>query len=377
MTSHSWIEISKSALLHNIKQYKQLLSPHTVLAPVIKGNAYGHGMIEVGSILNESPLVDYLCVVSLSEAVTLRNNGIIKPLLVLSFLDADFEKIATETIDVVLYDLPTALELNSIGQRLNKRISVHIKVDTGLSRLGIHYTQAYDFIMRCAQLSHIKLHGIFSHFAASERSDLSFSHVQLERFHNVIESIETIGKLFIRYKHFACSAAITSLPESHFTFARFGISTYGLWSSVENKVRTELLYPNFSLHPVMEWKTRVVARKTVPAGSFIGYDCTYQTTTPTEIATLPIGYCDGYNRMLSNQSHVKIKNKMFPIRGRIAMNLCMVDVTQDPSIQIGDEVTLLGNNQLITAESLADQSGTINYEFVTRINPTLLRVIVP
>ncbi len=377
MLHHSWIEISKSALLHNISQYKQLLAPQTLLAPVIKSNAYGHGILEVGSILDESPMVDYLCVVSLSEAILLRSHGITKPLLVLSFLDADLNQIALQDIDVTIYDITIAQMLNSIGQKHNTCIAVHIKIDTGLSRLGVRYEDAYDFILTCARLSHLEVRGVFSHFAASERSDLSFSYTQLARLQDVIEKLETTDKLFIPHKHCAASAALTALPESHLTFARLGISTYGLWSSAEIKVRTELMHPGFSLQPVATWKTRVIARKTIPAGSFVGYDCTYQTATATEIAVLPIGYFDGYDRKLSNQSCVKINDQLFPIRGRIAMNLCMVDVTAaHHSIEVGDEVVLLGNDHLITAETLAEQSATINYEFIARINPALKRIIV-
>ncbi len=375
MTPHSIVEISKSALLHNVASYKTILTPQTVLAPVIKSNAYGHGLLEVGTILDASPAVGYLCVVSVSEALQLRTHGITKSILVLSIIDGDLKHAIDQNIDLVVYDLPFAQKLNSIAQLLSKKARIHLKIDTGLSRLGVHHQEAEAFVHACARLQGIEIVGIFSHFAASERSDLSFSHLQIERFFNLIEQLEKSG-IHIPFKHFASSAAITSLPESHLTFARLGISTYGLWSSVESKVRMETLHPHFFLRPVMHWKTRVIARKTIPAGSYVGYDCTYQAPITTETALLPIGYYDGYDRRLSNQSFVKIKDQFFPIRGRIAMNLCIIDVTTCPNIAVGDEVTLLGTEHLITTETLAEQCRTINYEFVARINPLIPRVVV-
>jgi alanine racemase len=375
MNHHSIVEISKSALLHNIASYKKILNPQALLAPVIKSNGYGHGILEVGAILDRSPDVGYLCVVSVSEALHLRAHGITKPILVLSIIDGDIKQAIDRTIDLVVYDLPFAKELNSIAERLSTKARIHLKIDTGLSRLGVPHQEAEALVYACAKLPGIEIVGIFSHFAASERSDLSFSHLQLERFFTLTHQLEKSG-IHIPLKHFASSAAITSLPESHLTFARLGISTYGLWSSVESKVRMETLHPHFFLRPVMQWKTRVIARKTIPAGSYVGYDCTYQAPLATEIALLPIGYYDGYDRRLSNQSFVKIKNQLFPVRGRIAMNLCIVDVTTDPTIVMGDEVTLLGTEHLITAEMLAEQCRTINYEFVARINPLIVRKVV-
>jgi alanine racemase len=375
MNHHSIVEISKSALLHNIASYKKILNPTALLAPVIKSNAYGHGLVEVGTILDTSPDVGYLCVVSVSEALHLRNHGISKPMVVLSIIDGNLQQAVEQSIDLVVYDLAFAKEVSSVAQHLSLPVRIHIKIDTGLSRLGVYYQEAVDFIETCVSLPRIEVVGIFSHFAASERSDLSFSHLQLDRFFALIATLEKKG-IHIPLQHFASSAALTSLPESHLTFARLGISTYGLWSSVESKVRMETLYPHFFLRPVMQWKTRVIARKTLPAGSYVGYDCTYQTPIATETALLPIGYYDGYDRKLSNQSFVKIKDQLFPVRGRIAMNLCIVDVTTTPAIAVGDEVTLLGTEHLITAEMLAEQCGTINYEFVARINPTILRKVV-
>lgn len=375
MKHHTIVEISKSALLHNIASYKAILNPQALLAPVIKSNAYGHGILEVGTILDACPNVGYLCVVNVSEALFLRAHGITKSLLALSIVDGDIKQAINEHIDFVVYDSSFVQELSSIAQRLSQKVRIHIKIDTGLSRLGIHYEQAEAFVKMCTALPGIEVVGIFSHFAAAERSDLSFSHLQIDRFFTLIDRLEQ-DDVYIPFKHFSNSAALTSLPQSHLTFARLGISTYGLWSSVESKVRMETLYPHFFLRPVMQWKTQVIARKTVPAGSYIGYDCTYQAPTTIETALLPVGYYDGYDRKLSNQGLVKIKDQYFPIRGRIAMNLCIVDVTTYPTIAVGDEVTLLGTEHLISAEMLAEQCQTINYEFVARINPLLIRKVV-
>lgn len=372
---HTTVEISKSALLHNIASYRTVLSPSALLAPVIKSNAYGHGITEVAQILGGCADVGYFCVISISEAIRLRKLGITKPILALSIIDAPIGEAINLEIDFVVYDRSFLEHVDSIAQQLGKKARIHIKIDTGLSRLGIWHEEGFQFIRHAARLPGIEVVGIFSHFAASERSDLSFSHLQLERFFGLIDLLEKQG-IHIPLKHFASSAGITSLPQSHLTFARLGVSTYGLWSSVESKVRMETLHPGFFLRPVMQWKTRVIARKTIPAGSYIGYDCTYQTPVPTETAVLPIGYYDGYDRRLSNQGQVKIRGYFFPVRGRIAMNLCIVDVTTCPDIAVGDEVTILGSEPFISADTLADQCRTINYEFVSRINPTIIRRVV-
>lgn len=368
----SWVEINAHALTHNIRMYKQIVGT-ALFAPVIKSNAYGHGIEQIAQLCDAHPDVDMLCTVSLSESLLLRSRGIQKPLLVLSILDAPLEDAVTQNIELVLYDTATADVLNACAQRSNTRAHVHIKIDTGLSRLGILAEQAIAFIKYVHTLSYITIKGIFTHLAESEKEDQSFTNYQLERLERVIAELAVTG-IQIPLIHATCSAATTANNKSHQTLVRLGIGMYGLWPSHENKKITQTAYPHFTLQPVLSWKTRIIQIKEVPAGSSVGYDRTYTTEHLITVATLPIGYWDGYDRKLSNSGSVYINGHRAPVIGRVAMNLTMVNITGIPA-SVGDEVTLLGNYPSITADALAEQCQTIHYEMVTRINPLLLRII--
>lgn len=371
-SSSSWVEIDKEALEHNIRAYKTIVGPAT-LAPVIKSNAYGHGMELLAKLCDQNDLVDYLCVVSLHEALQLRALGIKKPLLVVSIIDGDLTQAVEQNIDLVAYDLDIVRALDNIGQRLNKKAHVHIKVDTGLSRLGFHHHNAFQFITQVAELPNISITGIFTHFADSESADQTFCNHQLAQFNALIQQLAIQGTI-APLRHTACSAAITANIPSHCNFVRLGIGLYGLWPSPENKQLTQQQHPSFSLQPVLTWQTRIIQIKDIPAESYIGYDRTHQVQRASRIAILPIGYWDGYDRRLSNKGKVLINNQLAPVLGRIAMNLTIVDIT-GLSVSMEHDVTLLGNHPGLTAEDIAHQCNTINYEVVTRINPLLPRQI--
>jgi alanine racemase len=368
----TWVEIDARAFEHNLQNYKAVIGV-VELAPVIKSNAYGHGIELIAQLCEKSNTVDRICVVSLSEAVKLRIMGITKPIIVLSILDADLEYAATHDIAVVCYDVETARALNVIGKKHNKKISTHIKVDTGLSRLGITINQATAIIKLIHEMSFIKIQGIFSHFAESESEDLTFTNHQISLFTELLNTLEN-NNIHIPLRHISCSAALTGYPKSHFTLCRAGIGMYGLWPSEANKAITTQHHPSFTLQPVLTWKTKIIQLKEIAAGSFVGYDRTHCVARNTKIAVLPVGYWDGYDRGLSNKGQVLVGGTLAPIVGRVAMNLMMVDVTCIPNIKNGDEVTLLGNHTGITAYDLAHHAGTINYEIMTRINPLLPRV---
>lgn len=368
----SWIEIDKQALNHNLQSYKAIIGP-ALLAPVIKSNAYGHGIELIAKLCDHNNAVDYLCVVSLREALSLRSIGIKKPLLVISIIDDNLEDAINNNIDLVSYNIDLINELQSIGKHLNKKACIHLKVDTGLSRLGLSCDTALKVIQQASTLSHIKLIGIFTHFAESESADQTFTNHQLKLLNSLTQDLHAHG-ITIPMQHAACTAAITANRGSHGTFVRLGIGTYGLWPSPDNMRMTQELHPGFSLMPVMTWKTRIIQIKDVPTGSYIGYDRTHQVQQSSRIAILPIGYWDGYERHLSNKGKVIINNQQAPILGRIAMNLTIVDIT-GLNVNMNDDVILLGNHPGITAEDIAAQCNTINYEIVTRINPLLPRCI--
>lgn len=369
---NSWIEINAAAFNHNIAQYKKIVGP-VLLAPVIKSNAYGHGLELIAHLCENNPDVDRICVVSLSEALRLRAIGITKPLLVLSIIDANIAYAIEHDIEIIVYDIITAHELNALAHTQNKKAQIHIKVDTGLSRLGLSPDAAYALIQQIQQLSHITISGIFTHYAASENADQTFTNQQIKTFNQLLEKLDAQG-IHIPLKHTSCSAAITANNATHFTMVRLGIGIYGLWPSADNKKTTLAHYPTFSLKPIMTWKTRIIHIKEISAGSYVGYNLTHQTNKPTRIATLPIGYWDGYDRRLSNKGIVLINNQCAPVVGIVAMNLIMVDVT-GIDVLVGDTVTLLCAHEHVNATMLAQLCNTINYELVTRINPLAPRMM--
>lgn len=366
----TWIEIDKKAFDHNVQQYKKKVSP-SLFAVVVKSNAYGHGTQQIAMLAQKNPHVDYLCTVSLSEALALRKMGITKPLLVLSILDNDLEEAFNYDIELVVYDKAQALLLNTIGIKFQQKIKIHIKVDTGLSRLGVNFLNAPEFVQELSQLPYLTLQGIFTHFVESEKLDQSFTNLQIDRFNELLSQLEQ-RTLIIPLKHASCSAALTSNVRSHFNMTRAGIGIYGLWPSSDTKKIAQEADSRFTLKPVLRWKTKIIQIKEVQAGSFIGYNRTHYVAHNAKIATLPVGYWDGYDRKLSNKGFVLINNQRAPLVGTIAMNLMMVDVT-GLQVTLDDEVILLDASLGLSAESLAQLSGTIHYEFVTRINPILPR----
>lgn len=364
----SWIEIDAQALLSNIAQFKKL-APHARFAPVIKGNAYGHGIVEVARLLQSSNHVDLLCVVSVSEALLLRKKGISKPLLVLSIIDGSLMQAIQKDIELVVYNYEIAVEINRVAQQLNKKAKVHIKIDTGLSRLGILADDAVKIVTAIAALRFLSLQAIFSHLANSEE-DIAFARYQIDLCKYIQQQLP------IKTIHISCSAALWTLPESHTDLVRLGIGIYGLWPSQEIKKKVQQQHPSFDLKPVLTWKTRIIQIKTVRKGTSIGYGRTHIVMQDTTIAVLPIGYWDGYDRGLSQKSFVTINGHSAPVVGRVAMNMCMIDIT-GLSVTEADQVILLGGTGITSADNLAEICNTINYEIVTRINPLLLRRVVP
>lgn len=369
----SWVEVSKQALEHNVAQYKALIGD-AKLAVVIKSNAYGCDLTLVAKILDINSQVDYLCVASLTEARYLRTIGIQKALLMFGIVDCDLQQAVMHDIEVTCYDIKTALELDCLGQLYHKKVKIHIKIDTGMSRLGLFYDQVLNFVQAVRALKFIELVGIFTHFAASDRADLNCLDQQLAIFNRIIADLER-HKIVVPLKHTANTAAITAKAITHFNMVRVGIGAYGMWPSPENQLLTNLEYPDFNLLPVLTWKTKVLTVKDLPAGSYVGYDQAYQTVRPTKIATIPVGYYDGYDRRLSNQGQVLVHQQIAPVIGNIAMNITMIDVT-GIELAIGDEVILLGNVAGVQADDLALICQTANTEITARINPLIIRKLV-
>ncbi|MBI2774420.1 alanine racemase [Candidatus Dependentiae bacterium] len=371
----TWIEISKSALHHNISNYRSLIKPGVLFVPVIKSNAYGHGMLAVGSILQDHPGVDGAAVVAISEGIALRENGFGKKIIVLGIIDAGLQEVVRHNLELVVYDQEVIDQLNEIAKKLDSRARIHIKIDTGLSRLGFFTNEAFETIKAAFNLPHVEIIGISTHFANSESDEDSFVNLQLSRFNELINKLR-LEKITIPLQHATCTAALGAYENAHGSLVRFGIGLYGLWPSNENRQAVMEKMPNFSLIPVLKWKTRIIQLKTLPAGSFVGYDLTHQVQQETKIAVLPVGYWDGLDRRLSNKGSVIIRDTIVPMIGRIAMNLCMIDVSGVPGVCIDDEVILIGEHEMVSADAIAGHTGTINYEIVTRINPLVTRIVV-
>jgi len=372
----TWLEIKKSAIRHNLGQIKKLIGPKVKLMAIVKSNAYGHGLIETAKIMVKSG-ADWLGVINLDEALQLRRAKIKTPIFILSYWDirdigGSFALI--RDIHFPIYTLEQAKILSQLGRKNKKTINVHLKIDTGTSRIGIYPQEAINFIKQIKRLPGLNLCGLFTHYAASESKNQSFTNKQTKKFIKTIDLLEK-EDIKIKFKHAACSASTIVNSSTCFNLVRVGIALYGLWPSPDTKFLAKKQNKKITLQPALTWKTKIIQVKNIPAGASIGYDRTYQTKKKIKLAILPIGYWDGYNRRLSSCGEVLISGQRCPVRGRVCMNLIMVEVSKLKNVKVGDEAVLLGQqgkNQ-ITAEELAEKIGTINYEVVTRINPLIIR----
>ncbi|HTL39508.1 MAG TPA: alanine racemase [Methylomirabilota bacterium] len=363
----SQVLISKSALVHNLRAYRRAIGDTKVMS-VIKSNAYGHGILEVAKAIEKE--TDWFGTASGMEALDLRKAGIKKPILVLSFYDPEqIADLVKKNVSLVVYDLKQARLISAAGKHLGKIANVHLKIDTGTSRLGIFQKEVAKFINEIITLKNIKIEGVFSHFAASEE-DLEFTEIQNNLFNQVVEELEWRG--INPVTHIACTAAGIRASKSRHSMVRLGIGLYGLWPSEKTRETA-----NFALKPALQWVTSVIQVKTLPKGTFVGYGKSFQTTRPTQLAILPVGYFDGFDRKLSNVGEVIIAGIRCKVLGRVCMNLIMVDATSAKNVKVGDKAVLIGKmgKEEITADELAEKIGTINYEVVTRINPLIPRVV--
>ena len=365
----TWLEINKSAINYNLKQFRKLIGPKVLLMPVIKSNAYGHGFLEVARILEHNKEVDRICVVNLEEAIKLIDFGLKKPIFILSFYQLD-QQLLTKAIKAQVifsvYNKKQLQILNDIAKQIHRNVKIHLEIDTGVSRTGILPKATLPFIKEIQKYSHLSLEGIWSHFASSENNP-QYTNYQLHKFQKIITQLEH-NKINIPLKHMACTASSILYKESLLNGIRVGIGIYGLH---DNKI----IQQKIKLQRALSWYTTIIQIKELPPKTKISYGGTYTTKRKTKIAIIPVGYWDGYDRLFSNKAQVIIHNKKCPIRGRICMNLSMVDVTNVKGVKPGDKVILIGKskNQEITAEDLAKWANTINYEIVTRINPLLAR----
>ena len=375
-----WVEVDSLALSHNLQQFRRLIGSDRALLATVKANAYGHGILEVAKIVSRHG-ADWLGVHSVEEGFFLRQNKIDCPILVLGYVSFDeLERAIENDLRITVYNAETIEHLGSIADRTGKKIRLHVKVETGTHRQGIREEDLFSFVDRIKSHPGLIWEGLSSHFANIEdTTDHSYARFQLDNFMQICGKLEERG-ISIPIKHIACTAADILFPETYFDMVRIGIGMYGLWPSKETYLSCLLQNRHpVQLKPVLSWKTRIAQIKKVPKGAYVGYGCTFRTTRETTLAVLPIGYFDGYCRAFSNMSYVLIKGQRAPVRGRVAMDFIMADITDIPDVKIEEDVLLLGKDgeDGITADDLARMAGTINYEIVTRINPRIQRIIVP
>ena len=373
------IEISRAALVRNIGEFRRLIGRRRKFLAVVKANAYGHGLLEVARIAVAEG-VDWLGVNSVDEGVALRAAGIAAPVLVLGYAPLGaLEEAVRRDLRLTVYNRETVQRLSELAGRLGRTVRLHVKVETGTWRQGVDPKQLAAFVGDIRRRPGLAVEGLSSHFANIEDTTKhDYPRRQLAAYRSAVRELEAGGPR-IPIKHMSCTASTVLFPEPGFNLARVGIGLYGLWPSKETYLsclldRKELL----ALEPVLSWKARIAQVKKVPAGADIGYGGTYRTTRPTVLAVVPVGYYDGYDRGLTNAAHVLIKGRRAPVRGRVAMDFFMVDVTDVPGVGLEDEVTLLGadGRERITAEDLAALAGTISYEILARINPLIPRIVV-
>jgi alanine racemase len=376
MSSLVWVELDRAAPEHNLGQLRAGSAPGVLACAVVKSNAYGHGVAQIAPLL---PSAEWFGVNSLEEGLELRALGITKPVILLGHVPLAALGSAVEAdLSLTVYNRETIEKLSAL-QGLPRPARVHVKVDTGTSRQGVLPAELEDFIRLVKGARGVRLEGLSTHYANIEDTlNHKYAEGQIARFNEAVSAVERIAGRppFI---HTACTAATLLFSTTHFTMLRSGIGLYGLWPSRETMLAAREkggIVPQFK--PVLTWKTRIVQRKTLIEGSYVGYGCSYRTTRKTLIGVLPVGYADGYDRALGNRAHVLVRGRRAPVIGRICMNLCMVDLTDVPTAGLEDEVVLLGRSgeEEISAETMAEWVGTINYEIVTRISPFLPRTVV-
>jgi alanine racemase len=373
------ILINRRALVHNITEFRRIIGPKRKFMAVVKANAYGHGLLEVARIAVENG-VDWLGVNSVGEGTALRAAGIRVPVLVLGYVPlGGLEEAVAQDLRLIVYNRETVARLAAVARRLGKTARVHVKVETGTRRQGVEAAEVWLFVREIRRRGGLIVEGLSSHFANIEDTTKhDYPLVQLEAFKGASRRLRARG-VRVPVRHMSCTASTILFPETDFNMARVGIGLYGYWPSKETYLSClQTKRKPLRLEPVLSWKARIAQVKRVPADAFIGYGCTYKTTRPTILAVVPVGYFDGYDRGLSNASHVLVRGRRAPVRGRVAMDFFMADVTDIPGVRLEDEVTLLGGDgrEKILADDLAALAGTICYEILARINPLIPRIVV-
>ncbi|HEX7055682.1 MAG TPA: alanine racemase [Bacilli bacterium] len=371
----TWVEISLDALRANISAFRRILPAEMKMMAVVKADAYGHGLTEIAAEAADAGM-DYIGVAFFDEALKLRRSGFTVPLLVLGYTPPEAVALALQhDITITIYSddlLPALREVGKTAAAAGKSVKVHIKLDTGMGRIGqFEQSAAIAYIAQTLALPGVKVEGLFTHYACADERDKTYTYEQHRKFAGIVDHFAAQGVRF-PLLHAGNSATGIELPALSWNMLRLGISMYGFYPSVtvdHNKIHLE---------PVMSFKTKPVMIKTLPPGSGVSYGATYVTKTSEKIATLPVGYGDGYTRLLTGRAEVLIRGRRAPLVGRICMDQCMVDISHLGDVSLQDEVVLFGKqgDNVISADELAQKLGTINYEILCMVSARVPRVYV-
>lgn len=364
--------IDLDALKYNVEGIKRCKAESAMLMGVIKANAYGHGAKVFAHELDRMGF-DWFAVATVDEGIELRRDGIEQPILVLGYTcEAQYPDMVQWEITPTIYSLDMAKAFDAAAAKAGKVANIHIKIDTGMSRIGfLPGEESLDEIEKIHELRHLRIQGMFTHFACADMRDKTHVGHQIEKFHQMIDGVRQ-REIPVEIFHCSNSASIMELPSEHMNLVRAGIILYGLYPSNEMEEK------RLPLKPVMSLYSHIVHVKEVPEGVTVGYGATYVTGRPTRIATVPVGYADGYPRSLSNRASVLLHGRRVPIIGRVCMDQFMVDVTDMPQVSVGDVVTLVGQDgeEILSVEEISEMAGSFNYEFVCDVSRRVPRVYV-
>lgn len=368
----AWAEVDLDALAHNMREVKRLAQKDALVTAVIKADGYGHGAIKIAQTLLDNG-ADRFAIACLDEGIELRRAGFKVPILILGYTDKErSEEIIKNDLEQAVYSWDLAEELSKEAVKQGRKVKIHIKVDTGMGRIGLQSNpDSVKLIKRISQLPNIIMEGIFTHFAVADAADKTYTEGQYEKFNWIYRELEK-ENVKINIRHCGNSATIIDLPDMHMDMVRAGIMLYGL------KPSDEVMQNKLELKQVMSLKVRISHVKEMDAGQSVSYGRKFIADRKSKIASLPIGYADGYTRMLSGKAEALAGGKRVPIAGRICMDQCMIDVTGIENVNVGDEVVLFGKqgNEFIHIDELAEKLGTINYEIVCMIGKRVPRVYI-
>jgi alanine racemase len=366
----TWADIDLAAIEYNYIQVKRMVGKDVMIMVVVKANAYGHGTVEISQVL-ERMGVNYLGVATTDEAVRLRDHGIKTPILILGSILPEEVKVAKDRdITITLCNREILSEIKRLARNEDPgeaKVKVHVKIDTGMGRIGVWHEDALAFIKEVSNEKCITLEGIYTHFSSAGRDEF-FTNYQVESFERLLSSIEK-SWIKIPLKHAANSIATVDFKRSHLNLVRPGLIIYGMYP--------KHTFPKIiKLKPAMSLKTKIVFIKDIPAGRSISYGRTFISQKPTKVATLPIGYADGYHRGVSNKASVLVRGQFAPVVGKVTMDQTMIDVGQINGVKIGDEVVLIGKqgHHEIRVEQLSRLAGTIAYDFICGISNRVPRI---